>query len=69
MENSLFTLPPPLNHYRAFVGSAHVIADAWQRFGVTVTLESGRLLQLRSFSAQSNALQFADELNRFPADV
>ncbi len=68
MDKNVFTLPAPLSHYRAIVGSAHVIADAWKRFGVAVTLESGRLMHLQSFVIQDSAARFADKLNACTAD-
>lgn len=68
MKKNIFTLPAPLHHYRAIVGSAQVVADAWQRFGVAVTLETRRLMYLQSFSQPLDAQQFADELNGYAVD-
>ncbi len=68
MEKNLFTLPAPLSHFRAIVGSAHTVPDAWKRFGVMVTLESGQLFCIRDFKSRTDADDLALELNRCTAD-
>lgn len=68
MEKNIFTLPAPLSHYRAIVGSAHVVPDAWGRFGVMLTLENSQRFCIQDFSNKSDADNLVAELNRCTAD-
>ena len=67
MYKQLFSLPDPLSNYRAVVGSAQVVRDAWGGFGVVVTLESGALFRLKNCPTIAEASQAANELNDKPA--
>ena len=62
-HENLFELPKPLSHYRAVVGSAQVVRDAWGEFGVVVTLASGALFRLENCRSAAEAQRIVDELN------
>ena len=68
MYKNLFRLPEPLENYRAVVGSAQVVRDAWGEFGVVVTLESGGLFRLKNCASAEDAEQTVAELNEKKAD-
>ena len=68
MYRNLFRLPEPLENYRAVVGSAQVVRDAWGGYGVVVTLETGALFRLKNCSSAGEASQAVQELNVTPAD-
>jgi len=65
---NLFKLPAPLSHYKAIVGSAHIVPDAWKKFGVMVTLETGQLFCIQTYDSKREADDLAAWLNRCKAE-
>ncbi len=68
MDGNCFTLPAPLSRFRAVVGTAHIFADTWNRFCVSVTLQNGRSMCIDRFSNPGQAENLASTLNDCPAD-